>query len=211
MQSFSQSCGSSQIRGRRPSTNRRVPLLIGECVGDGRKMTKILRQISEESPKNLRRRARLREVLHPPIAIKNGRLICGARRLHRRRPAINRTIFYGRLRPIVRRNRIPPLSQISSQNAADALGSDRRMYRRLSEAGRGRIAQICHQNGLKSCKKSLTMWPLIPYRFFWRTDPRFDIFYDVVKTKLISERSPTLWPRHHDAEHVQIPCCDRFC
>ncbi len=46
MQSFPQSCGSSQILGRRPPTNRWVPLLIGECVGDGRKMTKILRQIS---------------------------------------------------------------------------------------------------------------------------------------------------------------------
>ncbi len=44
----SQSCGrgSSQILGRRPPTNRRVPLLNGKCVGDGRKMTKILRQIS---------------------------------------------------------------------------------------------------------------------------------------------------------------------
>ncbi len=42
VQTFPQSCGSSQILGRRPATNRRVPLLIGECVGDG----KILRQIS---------------------------------------------------------------------------------------------------------------------------------------------------------------------
>ena len=91
--------------------------------------------------------------------------------------------------------KIPPLSQISSQNAADALGGDRRMYRRLSEAGRGRIARICHQTRLKSCKKSLTMWPLIPYRFFGRIDPRFDIFYYVVKRKLRKKKRD---PRHCD-------------